>query len=49
MKFNEEHTVFIAYNNKEKKEIFSKELEEYFKEFVNGEIVSAKAAFDDKY
>jgi hypothetical protein len=48
MKFNKEHTVFVAYNNKDRK-FFSKELEEFFFDLVQSEVISTKAAFNEKY
>jgi hypothetical protein len=42
--FNKLHTVFIAYNNKDRK-IYSRELEEEFS--LYGEVISAKAAINE--
>jgi hypothetical protein len=44
--FNKNHTVFIAYNNKNK-ELYSRDLEKEFSQY--GEVLSSKAAIDSKY
>ena len=44
--FNKDHTIFVAYLNKDLK-AYSKELEEYFEKF--GPVKGAKAAIDSEY